>query len=55
MNKYQKVIAQIVKDDRAKGNNESFRIMRIDYRDIFKGDMFDDLVGFKHFNKKLPI
>ncbi len=55
MNKYQNVFAQIVKDDKAKGHHESFRSMRIDYREVLKSYVFEDLVDFKNYNKKLPI
>lgn len=55
MNKYQKVIAQIAKDDKSKGHSESFREIRNDYRSALKDDVFEDLLGFKRFNKRLSI
>jgi hypothetical protein len=55
MNKYQKVIIQIVKDDMSKGFYENFRKLRNACREACKNRTFEDLLGFKRWNKRLPI
>lgn len=54
MNKYQKTINQIVKDELRKWGysnptNEQFRKARKQWKDVLKGKNLEYVVGFKNF------
>jgi|GEM_PF-4575453 len=61
MNKFQKLVVQITKDDfkkpgfRAEQPNLNFRHHRNTWRRILKNESLDFVEGFKYFNKGLEV
>ena len=59
MNKFQKVICQIVKDDLKKigynPSNSDFRKERNTWEHTLKGYSFEYVLGLKNYNKRLKL